>query len=166
MNTEQTDWDKWVPFALLAYRATSQTTTGFSPFLMVHGREPNLPSEIIFDETPHQRDLSEEDYVQEITTRLKNTFKVARERIIKSKEKSKVYYDRKSVVKNFSPGENVLLHDETVKRGRSKKLNRPWIGPYKVLRKLPNENYEIKKGRKSYVVHSNRLKAFRLRTIE
>lgn len=166
VNKEQSDWDEWVPFALLAYRATPQSTTGFSPFFMVHGREPELPSEIIFDSTPTQIDLSENDYVLEITTRLKEAFKVARQRIIKSKEQSKTRYDQNSVDKTFQPEDLVLLLDETVKRGRSRKLKKPWIGPYKVMKKLDHENYAIKKGRKSYIVHANRLKAFRHRTID
>lgn len=87
IRKEQTDWDEWIPFALISYRATPQTTTGFSPFFMVHGREPSLPSEIVLDESPHQKDLSEDDYVQEVSTRLKEAFQTARQQIVNSKEK-------------------------------------------------------------------------------
>lgn len=108
VNKDQRDWSDWVPYALLEYRAAPQTTTGFSPFCMVHGREPNLPSEIVFDDSPHQQELSEEDYVQEITTRLKEAFQTARERIIKSKEKSKVYYDKNT--KKYFNQENLFCY--------------------------------------------------------
>jgi len=54
VNKEQTDWDVWIPFALFAYRVTPHSVTGFSPFLMVNGREPNLPSEIVMNEDNNQ----------------------------------------------------------------------------------------------------------------
>lgn len=166
VNSDQTDWDDWIPFALFAYRATPHSVTGFSPFLIVHGREANLPSEIVFDNTEPEKDLSEEDYVQEIVLRLKSVFQTAKEKIMQSKEKSKSRYDMKSAEKTFKPGEFVLLHDSTVKRGRSRKLKRPWIGPYKILEQKSNVNYAIKRGRKTCIVHSDRLKPFRLRTID
>lgn len=166
VNKEQTDWDTWVPFALFAYRSTPHSTTGFSPFLMVHGREPELPSELKFNE---ERSIpvnySKDDYVEDVARRLTAVFQLARENIIKRKDKSKTYYDKKSLLKSFSPDELILVHDDTVKRGRFKKLKRPWIGPYKVLDKLSDVNYLIKKGRYSVVIHINRLNPFRLRSI-
>jgi len=38
------NWDTVVPFFLMAYRATPNTTTKFSPFYLLHGWEMNLPT--------------------------------------------------------------------------------------------------------------------------
>jgi len=38
------NWDKVVPFYLMSYRATPKTTTGFSPYYLLHGREMPLPN--------------------------------------------------------------------------------------------------------------------------
>lgn len=56
--------------------------------------------------------------------------KLAKDNIQKAKISSKKQFDKKAKEKQFEKGELVLLHDPTVKRGRSKKLRRPWIGPY------------------------------------
>lgn len=163
INKDQTDWDEWIDYALMAYRTTPHSVTGYSPYYLTHGREARLPTEIITGEI--STDLSEEDYIQGIVTNLHKAYQEARSNILRNKETSKRYYDLGSQNKVFAPGDLVLMYDPTVKRGRSKKLKKPWLGPYKILEKLSDVNYKIKKGRKEYITHANRIKHFRLRAI-
>jgi len=44
INASHTNWDVGVPFYLMAYRATPNTVTNFSPFYLLHGREMPLPN--------------------------------------------------------------------------------------------------------------------------
>jgi transposase InsO family protein len=44
VDSVNTNWDTLVPFFLVAYRATPHSTTGYSPFSFLHGREIILPS--------------------------------------------------------------------------------------------------------------------------
>jgi hypothetical protein len=55
-------------------------------------------------------------------------------------------------------GDKVLLYDETIRRGRSKKLSPQWLGPYEVS--IDRVNAIIKKGRHRQKVHLNRLKPY------
>ena len=68
--------------------------------------------------------------MQELQSRLQSCYEVARANLKISKEKSKEYYDRNINVPFFATGENVLLHDEAMRRGRSAKVTQPYIGPY------------------------------------
>ena len=43
INASHTNWDVVVPFYLMAYRATPNTVTNFSPFYLLHRREMPLP---------------------------------------------------------------------------------------------------------------------------
>jgi hypothetical protein len=43
VNANNKNWDEFVSFYLMSYRATLHTTTGYSPFCLLHGREM-LPS--------------------------------------------------------------------------------------------------------------------------
>ena len=55
----------------------------------------------------------------------------------------------------------MMLYTPVIPRGRCKKLMRPWSGPYKILKKLLEVTYRIRRcqgGRKQLVVHFNRLK--------
>ena len=39
------DWDKQLRYVLFAYRASVQESTKESPFYLLYGRDPRLPSE-------------------------------------------------------------------------------------------------------------------------
>jgi len=43
IDSSNTNWDLLTPFYLMAYRATPNTTTGHSPYYLLHGREMPLP---------------------------------------------------------------------------------------------------------------------------
>ena len=52
------DWDTHLPFVLFAYRASMQDSTRESPFLLLYGRDPRLPSELLNSPVDrHQMDL-------------------------------------------------------------------------------------------------------------
>jgi hypothetical protein len=84
---------------------------------------------------------------------------VARERLISRKEKSKEYYDKNTKETTLKVGDKVLLYDETVRRGRSKKLSSQWLGPYVVI-SINRVNATTKNGRHRQKVHLNRLKPY------
>ena len=56
-------------------------------------------------------------------------------------------------------GKRVLLFDESVPKGLSKRLSTQWIGPY-VLLAVDGVKATIKCGRNAIKVHVNRLKPF------
>ena len=76
------------------------------------------------------------------------------------KQKTKEYQDKKAKEISFKIGDKVLLYDETLRRGRSKKLDALWTGPYKIIEKNSDVNFTIKKGRRKLLRHANRLKAY------
>ena len=47
IDEEGWDWDKLVPYILFAYREVPQSSTGFSPFEMVYGRDVRGPLDIL-----------------------------------------------------------------------------------------------------------------------
>jgi hypothetical protein len=100
-----------------------------------------------------------DDYLTELKGRLQTAHEVARQKLILCKEKSKAQYDKKTEPFRLDVGQQVLLYDETVRRGRSKKLSPQYIGPYEVL-SVNGINVTIKKGRTTQQVHVNRLKPF------
>lgn len=44
---EGKDWDKMIPYVLFAYREVPQSSTGFSPFELLYGREVQGPLDAI-----------------------------------------------------------------------------------------------------------------------
>jgi len=103
---------------------------------------------------------SYDDYAQGVRERLRATNQLAKDRLKEEKFKSKLQYDKNVNEKIFKVGDKVLLHDETVRKGRSKKLETQWVGPYTITAKLSDVNHEIKGGRRTIRVHANRIKPF------
>ena len=84
---------------------------------------------------------------------------IDRENLLQSKARSKLDYDKRAVRIIFNVGDKVLLFDESVRRGRSRKLSAQWVGPYVVLA-VDAVNATIKRERSTIKVHVNRLKPF------
>jgi hypothetical protein len=73
---------------------------------------------------------------------------------------SKRNYDRIVFVPNFEVGTKVLVKDESVRRGRSKKLEAAYVGPYEIIRiEGPNLVWHTKKA-SVMKIHANRAKLF------
>jgi len=156
MKEDQTNWDEWVPFAAYAYNTSKHSATGFTPFELVFGHPSSLPSAMRSEPAPQ---YNYDDYVSELRGRLQTAHLVAMQNLIASKVRSKDYYDKGTEVMKIEVGNKVLLYDERVRRGRSRKLSSQWIGLYDVV-ELNKVNATIRKGRKLIKVHVNRLKPF------
>ena len=156
VREDQTNWDEWVPFTMFAYNTTEHTATGYTPFELVFGHTSTLPSTLKDQPSPQ---YSYDDYVAELKSRLQTAHQVAKENLLSSKTRSKEQYDKKTESMKLRVGDNVLLYDETVRRGRSRKLSSQWIGPYEVVA-IDRVNVTIKKGKKVQKVHVNRVKPF------
>ena len=157
ISYSQTDWDSWLPFATFTYNTTPHSATKFSPFELLYGHIPSLPTSI---QQPVKTNYTYDDFVANLKQKLQYSNQLARENLFQSKISSKENYDKRNLVRNFNVGDKVLLFDESVRRGRSKKLSSLWIGPYTIIKKLSDVNYSIQKGKHKQTIHANRLKHF------
>ena len=64
------DWDRHFPFLLFAYRASVQESTKESPFFLLYGRDPRIPSESVLNQpsSPYMVDVA--DYKVDLTCKL------------------------------------------------------------------------------------------------
>ena len=83
----------------------------------------------------------------------------AHKNLIANKGKSKEHYGKTSGEMKLQVEDTVLLFDETVRRGRSRKLGAQWIGPYTIT-EINKVNATIIRGRKVTKVYDSRLKPF------
>jgi len=95
------------------------SATGFTSFELTYGHQAILPTALI---KPPKPTYSYDDYAQELRERLRATNQLAKDRLKEEKFKAKLQYDKSVNEKIFKVGDKVLLHDETVRRERSKKL--------------------------------------------
>ena len=71
------DWDEYLQAVLFSYRCSVNDATGYSPYFLLNGRTPTIPSDLSFDvlETEYK---NKEDYVQKMIERLRTAFSLAR----------------------------------------------------------------------------------------
>lgn len=147
------NWDEFVPFAMFAYNSTPHSSTNYMPFELLYGTIPNIPNSIKSGPDPL---YNFDDYSCELKYRLQTAWKIAKDKLIDKKEKSKKQYDDKVNYETFDIGEKVLLRNET----GDTKTKSLWLGPFVIL-KIPSlENSTIKIKNKEVTVHNNRLKRF------
>ena len=107
-----------------------------------------------------KREVPTTQYAATMKKALEEAYRSVREKLTVSHARRKDHYDRKVHSKPFAVGDLVWLYSSVVPRGKSKKLHHPWTGPYRVITKLSDTDYRVKKltgSRKLTVVHFNHL---------
>ena len=137
------DWDRHLPYLLFSYRVSVQDSTKESPFFLLYGRDPQLPTETALTQsrTPYMIDV--DDYKTEMVTSLSDAWKIAQENIKVAQTKQKTQYDKKSKEPTFSVGDRVMTYMPSEVQGKNWKLARPFYGPYRILNLTPT-NAEIR----------------------
>ena len=99
-------------------------------------------------------------FVQGMKERFNEAHELAREKLVAATRRYKVYYDARGTRNPVKVGDRVWRNVSYVKKELTRKLARPWHGPYIIIKKLSDVVYHIKKedGRKRLVVHFNSLK--------
>jgi len=159
VNSSHTNWDEVLPFFLMAYRATPNIKTGYSPFFLLHGRVMTLPSNEQLSAKVGSKDQNIKQRMDNLKASLKQAYKAVNKASRKSRQNNKRYYDRRARPRSSTNGDYVYLHNPARKPGLSRKFHKYWIGPYKITAKISKLNYEILgKNDRRQVVPINRLK--------
>ena len=82
-------------------------------------------------------------YVDQLHESLNFSYACVRERIGQQLQKQKARYDMRTYGQSFKVGDMVWLYNPAVLRGRSKKLHRPWGGPYSVVARVSETVYRL-----------------------
>lgn len=151
-TTKDENWDEWLDVAMLNYNTCIQESTKHTPYEVVFGKLARLPSN-----TPlREGDMlpTYKGYVIDLVTRLTGIQKLAYENLLKSKHRSKKYYDQKLNPKVFKPGDYVYL----LSGPKPGKFGDHYTGPHRILEILPKYHVKILFHNKPKIVNSNRLR--------
>jgi len=148
MSEDKTNWDSWVPFATYVYNTTKHSATRFTLFELLFGRSSTLPCTL---NKPTEIQYNYDEYASELKGRLQTVHQHA--------HKSQEHYDKTAGSTKLQAGDRVLLVDETVRRGRSRKLSAQSVGPFTIIY-IDKVNATIATGHKSTKININRLKLF------
>jgi hypothetical protein len=120
VNQAHTDWDLRVAFFLMAYHSTPHTTTGYSPYYLLHGTEMITPAtENLKAKVPRPTQPLEQQ-LEILKARLKLAYKAVAAANKGAHRANKSRYDRKACTRTFKEGDYVYLYNPAVKPGLSK----------------------------------------------
>ncbi|WKX98818.1 hypothetical protein Q1695_014030 [Nippostrongylus brasiliensis] len=130
-------WDTWVPNAVYAYNVVPHVATGESPFFLLYGFDPRIPSKVIpqSEITRHHVDL--DDYKSELMRGLQLIRDQVREHADGYREKMRTHFDSHNAVESKrlpKVGSRVFMKlPAERRRSRHPKLAQEWDGPFRVL---------------------------------
>ena len=163
-SIEGRDWDKLLPYLLFAYREVPQASTGFLPFELIYGREVRGPLDILKEtwEADQKFDESVVSYVLATREKLEDMVDCVKQNMEAQQARQKKWYDTRARLKEFKPGDAVLVLLPT----STNKLLAQWQGPYSVLERRGKVTYLVDmhdRRKRKRVFHVNMLKAFKVR---
>ena len=161
MADKPSDWDRYLPGALFAYREIPQSATGFAPFELLFGRVLKGPTQLLFQSWtgsgPDDSQQIASQYVQDLGDSLRDMVKRAQDAVQAESAKSRRLQRKRASVRTFIPGQKVLV---LLPVEHSKLLLR-WKGPFTVVKKVRQFDYLIEfSGGEQKVYHVNLLKEF------
>ncbi|KAL0202037.1 hypothetical protein M9458_000055, partial [Cirrhinus mrigala] len=127
------EWDLMVPYAVMAYRATKHSSTGFTPNMMLFGREITEPIDLVAGKPPNDTlTQSIPQYVVQMRERLELAHQVARDALGQSVECAKKQYDKRAARIRYKVGDAVWYLVKGTKRVKNKirKFLPNYDGPY------------------------------------
>jgi len=137
------DCDRYIGPLLFAYREVKQDSLGYSPFELLYGRTVRGPMsilrELLTNEKVEPEVKTTYEYVLDFKDRLQSTCGLAQIELQKSQIRQKKYYDRKTIVRTFEKGDEVLV----LLPADSNKLLLQWKGPFEILVRVRRDDYRI-----------------------
>ena len=168
VNDHPADWKVYIRKLCFAYNTSIHSSTGYSPFFLMMGRQATIPIDLKFPVNKGQ-EKEVPAYVHQLWEGLQSAYALVREQCEMEHQRQKAIYDKKAHGRPYEKGDLVWLFSPVVPRGHSRKLHHPWKGPFVVVDKIGITTYKIKPSRNSgkcQIVHFDRLKPCAPNTLE
>lgn len=170
VSEDAKDWDIHLPMVQYAYNCAINETTGFSPFYLQMGRDPQQGIDIelgLVDRIPAN---SLREHARKRVARLTEDLEKARANILASQQRQKKAYDKYHKEPVLMPGDEVMLWHPHLRvlKGQTKKLYRAWKGPYRIAKltgpsRLNAQVVDLNNRNKRFTVAIQRLKKYHAR---
>ena len=154
------DWDRYINALLFAYRETPNESLGFSPFEMLYGRSVRGPMAILRElwtnEQVNPDVKTTYQYVLDLKDKLKSTCEIAHQALEKASGRFKKLYDRGKRQRQLQVGDKALILLPT----DHNKLLLQWKGPFTVVSRFNDCDYQLDVHGKLKSFHINLLKKY------
>ena len=151
-------WDEDLPLLTSAIRSVPNRQTGFTPNMLMLGREVRHPADLLFGvETAEVTSMPE--FVTKMQERFRRIHDLVREKLKTSQVRQKKVYDQHLRQATYQVGDVVYRRNDVSKKGQSKKLAAAWKGPFLIQEVLTPVLFRVQGRKKASVLHHDLLKS-------
>lgn len=153
LGGSEDDWDLLLPQLMRSFRATPHASTEETANFMMFGRELRLPDQLVHGSAPPDT-TTRAQYACDMRDRLQQAYEALRgqQQQIRSADKQEEPL--------FVVGEKVWLQAKRFTKGKAKKLQPKYVGPYNILEVNSNHTYLIEQKGRASVESESRLKPY------
>ena len=137
-------WPEHLKELCYAYNATPHTTTGYSPFYLMFGRDAKLPSDILLPDEDQQVTVDNQQWITKHQTRLREAYTTVTQNLKDAATVRKKTHDQTSraLADPLQVGERVLLRNRKMKVRN--KIQDKWDSKvYKIVERRDNNTYVV-----------------------
>ena len=141
-------WAKWLPPLAFAYNTMPHSSTGYSPFFLLHGYNPRTPATFV---DPVERGISRPEaqdkeaiaFVEELEVHRRR----ARDALARAQSRQASAYNKGRRTDELEEGDEVLVNPHSLElvdvKGTGRKLVQRRIGPFVVSEKISPVVYRL-----------------------
>ncbi|CAF2678618.1 unnamed protein product [Rotaria sp. Silwood2] len=111
-DKENNNWDEFLSPVVFAYNTGTHSTTQYSPFQLLYGREPRLPTDGKISSFTFRKPS---DYYEQLKKSMKLIHGYARENIIRKQQQYKAQYDKQRPDPHYAINDSVLIRRHGLK---------------------------------------------------
>jgi hypothetical protein len=135
---EQDDWATWINLAEFAYNDSRHDALGITPFQAYTGRHPRSA------ETPPGRKIAVSPQAEEVASYIIEQQRRLKLQLEHTNATYAKWYNKKKKDYTLQQGDQVMLNAKNIKTTRpKKKLDRKFLGPYLIKRKINDAVYQL-----------------------
>ena len=136
VNQEGLEWTKLLQSVAFAFRTSYHSVLGLSPYKLLFGRDPSLPTDVFFN-------IDDEENFGDFSTEVQERIQESHQIMVKNQEtfdkRIKAYYDRTHKAVSFAPRDFVMLFTDKYLQG-NRKFQTRFSGPYVVIEQVSPVN--------------------------
>lgn len=169
---KQDDWNIFLPTVQLQYNTTVSLATGYTPYMLMHGRECKMPSfsHMKSEAGDLKPTVLNNEYVRGMVAAISDYNRHAVEQTEKNKERFNLRVKQPLVFEEYKPGQQFMLVRRPISEFNSPDAEEAWKismklleryeGPYTIIRMINPVLYDADINGKETRVHAVNMKPF------
>jgi len=142
IDTNQRNWTDHLQQVAFCFNASTQESTKYSPFFLMHGTEPRWNIDFQMGESEPVA-YSVNDYADLLITQMETAHELVRQHLGTTANKMSEWYDKKVHTQSFLPGDPVFVLNLKQDKGRCPKWMRRYSHIATVKKKINDVTYQL-----------------------